>query len=86
MRDYFTFIKRANYTKFGFYNMKVDEVIDYIKNGNLLLFDREIGQYTLQHITEFIHMFHIDDPILIRIRSEFDRMTNTVYFFHPVLL
>ena len=56
MRDYFTFIKRANYTKFGFYNMKVDEVMNYIKNGNLLLFDKEIRQYTLQHITEFIRL------------------------------
>ena len=28
MRDYFTFIKRANYTKFGFYNMKADEVLN----------------------------------------------------------
>lgn len=56
MRDSITFIKRANYTKFGFLNMSVDDALEYIKNGNYYLFDREIGQYTLQHITMFIHL------------------------------
>ena len=56
MRDSITFIKRANYTKFGFTTMTVDSALDYIRDGNLYLFDKAIGVYCLQHITEFIHL------------------------------
>ena len=56
MRDLITIIDRANYTKFGFKTISIDTVLDYIREGSLLLFDRQIGMYCLQHITEFIHL------------------------------
>ena len=56
MREIITFIKRANYTKFGFQTMTIDSALDFIKDGSLYLYDKEKGMYCLQHITEFIHM------------------------------
>ena len=73
MRDSITFIKRANYTKFGFTTMTVDSALDYIRDGNLYLFDKAIGVYCLQHITEFIHLAQTKQEVQERKLKSFIR-------------
>ena len=56
MRNYITLIKRANYTRFGFLTITIEEALKIIQNGNYYLYDQVVGNYSLQHITEFIRM------------------------------
>lgn len=50
----FTFLQRINYTKYNLQCIDFNEVIEVIRNGDLLLSDSEYGKYTLRQAIEHI--------------------------------
>ena len=49
-----TLTQRINYTKFNLGYGTVDDVMKIIREGNILMNDYEIGQYSLKWAVEFI--------------------------------
>lgn len=43
----FTLLQRINYTKYGLQYIDFNEVVEVIRNGDLVLYDSEYGEYTL---------------------------------------
>ena len=39
-----------------------------------------------KHIAQLIHMVRVDYTVLVCVRSEFNGMPDTVYFFHAYLM
>lgn len=50
----FTFLERINYTKYNLQYIDFNEVVDIIRSGNLSLYDREYGEYSLMQAIEYI--------------------------------
>lgn len=50
----FTLLQRINYTKYNLQYIDFNEVVEVIRNGDLVLFDSEYGKYTLKEAIEHI--------------------------------
>lgn len=50
----FTLQQRINYVKYGLKDITLREVIGYIRNGDMPLYDKEYGNYTLRQAIEYI--------------------------------
>lgn len=50
----FTLLQRINYTKYGLQYIDFNEVVEVIRNGDLVLCDSEYGKYTLRQAIERI--------------------------------
>ena len=48
----FTLLQRINYTKYGLQYIDFNEVVEVIRNGDLVLYDSEYGEYTLRQAAE----------------------------------
>lgn len=49
-----TLTQRINYVMYGLKNINLEEAIEYIRNGDMVLCDKEYGNYTLRQAIEFI--------------------------------
>ena len=49
-----TLTQRINYVMYGLKNISLKEAIEYIRNGDMVLCDKEYGNYTLRQAVEFI--------------------------------
>ena len=49
-----TLTQRINYVMYGLKNISLKEAIEYIRNGDMVLCDKEYGNYTLRQAIEFI--------------------------------
>lgn len=47
-------LTRIDWCKYGFSNKSIDEILEVIKTGEMLLNDDDLGSYTLRQITEAI--------------------------------
>lgn len=47
-------LQRINYVKYGLKNISLGEVIGYIRNGDMPLYDKKYGGYTLRQAVEYI--------------------------------
>ena len=50
----FTLLQRISYVKFNLKVITLEEVIGYIRNGDMPLYDKEYGNYTLRQAVEYI--------------------------------
>ena len=50
----FTLQQRINYVKYGLKDITLGEVIRHIRNGDMPLYDKEYGNYTLRQAVEYI--------------------------------
>lgn len=50
----FTLLQRISYVKFNLKVISLGEVIGYIRNGDMPLYDKEYGSYTLHQAVEYI--------------------------------
>lgn len=50
----FTLLQRINYTKYNLQYIDFNEVVEVIRNGDLVLYDSEYGKYTLRQAIERI--------------------------------
>lgn len=57
----FTLLQRINYTKYGLQYIDFNEVVEVIRNGDLVLYDSEYGKYTLRQAIEHIRTVPEED-------------------------
>ena len=57
----FTLLQRINYTKYGLQYIDFNEVVEVIRNGDLVLYDSEYGEYTLRQAIEHIRTVPEED-------------------------
>lgn len=57
----FTLQQRINYVKFNLKNITLAEAISYIRNGDIPLYDKEYGSYTLRQAVEYIQSLNEKD-------------------------
>ena len=50
----FTLLQRINYVKYGLKSISLGEIIRHIRNGEMPLYDREYGSYTLRQAVGYI--------------------------------
>ena len=50
----FTLLQRINYTKYNLQYIDFNEVVEVIRNGDLVLYDSEYGEYKLRQAIERI--------------------------------
>lgn len=64
----FAFLKRINYVTYNLNSITLTEAMEYVRNGNMTLYDKEYGNYTLRQAIEYIRRADEKDREALKFR------------------